>query len=363
MSLPRDRDHDLVVDALDHAIELSARGLGRVSPNPAVGCVILDIEGHTVGEGWHQRPGGPHAEVAAIADAAERVFAPDEAPEGFLGGCTAVVTLEPCPHTGRTGPCTEALLEAGVSRVVYALEDPLHGGGADVLRHYGVEVHGPGSALVPDAQARAATLVLEPWSTAQRTGRPHVTWKFAATLDGRSAAADGSSRWITGEQARADVHRLRDEADAVLIGAGTQRADDPQLTVRPAPPDGRQPLRVVLDPRGTTAADSRILDDAAPTLVLGVTDLHEVLAILYERDVRSVLLEGGPRLAGSFFAAGLVDRVVAYLAPALLGAGAAALADAGVSTLAGAHRLEPVEVTTLGADLRLIARPVRRTEP
>ncbi|SEE89120.1 bifunctional diaminohydroxyphosphoribosylaminopyrimidine deaminase/5-amino-6-(5-phosphoribosylamino)uracil reductase RibD [Ruania alba] len=408
-------DHDHVVAALRCAIDLSARGLGRVSPNPAVGCVILDVEGHTVGEGWHARPGGEHAEVVAIADARHRVFGPgDDAPPDFLTGCTAVVTLEPCPHTGRTGPCTQALLTAGISRVIYAVGDPLHGGGADQLRATGTEVHGPGSPLVPDELATEAAATNEAWLTAVRTSRPHVTWKFAATLDGRSAAADGTSRWITGEQARADVHRLRDSVDAVLVGAGTQRTDDPHLTVRPAPSDGRQPLRVVLDPSGRTAGGARMLDDAAPTLlVLGpeaplpdvaghvevvrvptsgratlwpesvskptttspgqgnetgptdpgdashrYLDLPAVLATLHERGLRSVLLEGGPRLAGAFLAAGLVDRVVAYLAPALLGAGPPALADAGVRTIDAAHRLETVDVTTLGPDIRLTARPL-----
>ncbi len=375
----RSGDHDRVVAALQRAIELSAHGLGRVSPNPAVGCVILDAEGHVAGEGWHARPGGPHAEVVALDDA--------RAPSSAAGG-TAVVTLEPCPHTGRTGPCTQVLLRAGISRVVYAVADPLHGGGGEVLRQAGVEVHGPGSDLVPAEFTQSAGFVNEPWLTAQRTSRPHVTWKFAATLDGRSAAADGTSRWITGEEARADVHQLRDSVDAVLIGAGTQRTDDPQLTVRPSPQDGRQPLRVVLDPSGTTAPGSRVLDAAASTLLVlgpdapepdapervqlarvpratsgaGGLDLDAVLATLYARDVRSVLLEGGPRLAGAFLAAGLVDRVVAYLAPALLGAGPAALTDAGVATIAGTHRLEPIDVTTLGPDIRLIARPTRRTD-
>ncbi|QOR72550.1 bifunctional diaminohydroxyphosphoribosylaminopyrimidine deaminase/5-amino-6-(5-phosphoribosylamino)uracil reductase RibD [Ruania alkalisoli] len=368
-----------MVAALERAVELSARGLGRVSPNPAVGCVILDAEGHMAGEGWHARPGGPHAEVVALDGA--------RTPSSAAGG-TAVVTLEPCPHTGRTGPCTQALLKAGISRVVYAVADPLHEGGGEVLQQAGVEVHGPGSDLVPAEFTQSAAFVNEPWLTAQRTSRPHVTWKFAATLDGRSAAADGTSRWITGDEVRADVHQLRDSVDAVLIGAGTQRTDDPQLTVRPAPQDGRQPLRVILDPSGTTAPGSRVLDAAAPTLLVlgtdapepdapdrvqiarvpkamkeaGGLDLDSVLATLYARDVRSILLEGGPSLAGSFLAAGLVDRVVAYLAPALLGAGPAALADAGVATIAGTHRLEPIDVTTLGPDIRLIARPTRRTD-
>ena len=317
-----------------------------------------------------------------------------------------MLTLEPCAHTGRTGPCTEALLAAGIARVVYLVADPVHGGGADVLRRAGVEVHGPDSRLVPGPLATEAAAVNEAWFAAQRTGRPHVTWKLAVTLDGRSAAADGTSRWITGAEARADGHRWRDRVDAVLVGAGTQRMDDPALTVRPAPADGRQPLRVVLDPRGRTRLGSRVLDRRAPTLLVladrapapGVPahvqvarvrpeprrvgmlagdagpgqdagsdratllDPAAVLELLYRRGLRSVLLEGGPRLAGSFLAAGLVDRVVAYLAPVLLGAGPAALAEASITTIAGAHRLAPPEVRMLGADLRLTARVLPRPQ-
>lgn len=367
-------DLDRVVGALRRAVELSARDLGRTSPNPVVGCVLLDAAGRSAGQGWHERAGGPHAEIAALADAMA------EAPRGPVAGGTAVVTLEPCAHAGRTGPCTQALLDAGIARVVYAVADPLHGGGVEVLRRAGVQVHGPGSSSVPDPLAAEAAAVNHAWLTAQRTRRPHVTWKFAATLDGRSAAADGTSRWITGEEARADVHRLRDSVDAVLVGAGTQRTDDPRLTVRPAPSDGRQPLRVVLDPAGRTGPDARVLDQTAPVLLLladgatppglpshvqtaqvpqrapGVLDLPAVLAVLHKRDIRSVLLEGGPRLAGAFLAAGLLDRVVAYLAPALLGAGSAALAEAGVGTIAQAHRLEPTDVLVLGPDVRITAR-------
>ncbi|WP_235912379.1 bifunctional diaminohydroxyphosphoribosylaminopyrimidine deaminase/5-amino-6-(5-phosphoribosylamino)uracil reductase RibD [Ruania zhangjianzhongii] len=367
-------DLDRVVGALRRAIELSARGLGRTSPNPAVGCILLDPAGEVVGHGWHERAGGPHAEIAALADASV------DAPPRAVAGGTAVVTLEPCAHAGRTGPCTQALLNAGIARVVYAVADPVYGGGAEALHQAGVQVHGPGSRLVPDTLATEAAAMNQAWLTAQRTGRPHVTWKFAATLDGRSAAVDGTSRWITGEAARADVHRLRDTADAVLVGAGTQRADDPQLTVRPAPADGRQPLRVVLDPTGGTRPGARVLDRSAPTMLVlaagasplglpshvlteqvprrapGALDLEAVLALLHECGIRSVLLEGGPRLAGAFLAARLVDRVVAYLAPALLGAGPAALAEAGVGTIAQAHHLEPTDVRVLGPDVRIAAQ-------
>src|SRR5699024_7406046 len=345
------------------ALTLGARGHGRVSPNPAVGCVILDADGRTVGQGWHQRAGGPHAEVAALQDARDRAR-----------GGTAVVTLEPCRHTGRTPACTHALLEAGIRAVRYATGDPLHGGGAQELRQAGLDVQ-----HLPEFSADAAEMN-RAWLTSVRLGRPHVTWKFAATLDGRSAAADGTSRWITGETARADAHHLRDTVDAVLIGAGTQRTDDPQLTVRPAPADGRQPLRVVLDPSGSTPPQARVLDTAAPTLLLQDPntaalaaypghvhvaevprgDLDGALAALHRRGVGSVLLEGGPRLAGQFVAAGLVDEVIAYLAPALLGAGPAALADSAVATITETHRLELTDMRRVGEDLRLTARPQLR---
>ncbi|WP_345713083.1 bifunctional diaminohydroxyphosphoribosylaminopyrimidine deaminase/5-amino-6-(5-phosphoribosylamino)uracil reductase RibD, partial [Kineococcus glutinatus] len=278
-------------------------------------------------------------------------------------GGTAVVTLEPCNHTGRTGPCAQALLAASVARVVYAHPDPtpVAAGGAAALRTAGVEVERAAVEVEP----------LRPWLTAQRLGRPHVTWKYAASLDGRSAAADGTSKWITSEEARADVHRLRGEVDAVVAGVGTVLADDPLLTVRPDP--GRQPLRVVFDSDGRTPPGARVLDGSARTLLLtapgapapaGVEaaavprhDLPAALAVLRQRGVVSVLLEGGPTLAGAFLAAGLVDRVVGYVAPVLLGDGLPALAGAGVTTIAGAHRWRLVDVVRLGPDVRLTALP------
>jgi diaminohydroxyphosphoribosylaminopyrimidine deaminase/5-amino-6-(5-phosphoribosylamino)uracil reductase len=327
--------------AMRRAVELSRAVLGTTSPNPPVGAVVLDAEGTVVGEGATQPPGGPHAEVVALRQAGTRAH-------------TAVVTLEPCHHTGRTGPCTTALLEAGVSRVVLACSEPtdLAGGGTRALRDAGVEVR---TGVLEDEVADGP---LAAWLHRQRTGRPFVTWKYAATLDGRSAAADGTSRWITGPEARADVHRLRGEVDAVVVGVGTVLADDPALTTRPDP--GHQPLRVVLDRRGRTPQDAQVRDDSAPTwLVTGQQDLHTVLTGLVEREVVSVLLEGGPTLAGAFLRAGLVDRVVGYLAPALLGAGPAALQDAGVGTIDDAIRLQVTDVTRLGEDVRLTLR--RRT--
>lgn len=358
-------------DAMRRAIVLAARGLGSTSPNPVVGCVVLDPQGRPLGEGWHRRAGGPHAEVEALRAAAG-------AGHDVRGG-TAVVTLEPCNHTGRTGPCAQALIDAGIARVVYAVADPnpVATGGAATLAAAGVDTEG--GLLADEAAAGNAA-----WLTSVLHHRPFVAWKYAATLDGRSAAADGTSRWITSAESRADVHRLRAEADAVVVGSGTLHADDPHLAVR-----GRdnvtQPLRVVVDTRAGVKPGARVLDDAARTLVavaedadtrhlagIGTVevvrlpraaggpglDVTALLAALHERGVCSVLLEGGPTLAGSFLAAGAVDRVVGYLAPALLGAGPTALGDAGIGTIAQALRLDVTDVARLGPDLRITATPI-----
>lgn len=330
------------VAAMRRAITLAERGLGLTSPNPIVGCVILDADQRVVGEGFHERAGGPHAEIAALAEAGERAR-----------GGTAVVTLEPCRHIGRTGPCTTALVEAGVARVVYATADPnpLAQHGAKSLTASGVDVV---AGLLADEAARSN----EAWLHRARTGRPFVTWKFAATLDGRIAAADGSSRWITGAEAREDVHLLRSQSDAVMVGTGTALADDPSLTVRTEPSSPRQPLRVVVGHR-TLSPSAKVLDDAAPTLLVAEHDPELVLKTLAERGIVSVLLEGGPTLAAAFMRAGRIDKVVAYLAPAFLGEGKAALAAAGISTIADILRWHIDQVDVIGDDVRLIARPNR----
>jgi diaminohydroxyphosphoribosylaminopyrimidine deaminase/5-amino-6-(5-phosphoribosylamino)uracil reductase len=325
------------------AIELAERGLATTSPNPIVGCVLLGATGDVVGEGFHARAGAAHAEVMALAAAA-----------GLARGATAFVTLEPCRHVGRTGSCAEALIAAGVARVVFAVADPapIAAGGAAVLRAAGIAVDA-GLLGAEAAHANAA------WLHRTRTGRPFVTWKYAATLDGRVAAADGTSRWITGEAARHDVHRLRSYSDAIVVGTGTVLVDDPQLDVRlPGVSISRHPLRVVVGRRDLPAT-AKVFDDSAPTLVLTEHDPAAVLKVLAEHDVVSVLLEGGPTLAGAFVAAGLVDRVVAYLAPALLGAGDAALGPAGIRTLSAALKLHIDQVDLLGGDVRIVATPRR----
>jgi diaminohydroxyphosphoribosylaminopyrimidine deaminase / 5-amino-6-(5-phosphoribosylamino)uracil reductase len=352
------------------AIALADRGLGTCSPNPAVGCVVLDAAGEMAGEGFFERPGQPHAEVHALRAAGRRAR-----------GGTAVVTLEPCNHQGRTPPCREALIDSGVARVVYAVAEPItgHAGGAAALRAAGIEVEG---GVLEEAAARGN----EAWLLSVRLRRPFVTWKYAASLDGRVAARDGSSRWVTGEESRADAHRLRARSDAVMVGSGTVRADDPHLAAR-GEPAGHQPLRVVVDTAARTPPTARILDGAAPTLVAvaadadaaqlegraavarlprstGGLDLAALLQLLFEREVRSILLEGGPTLAASFLAEGLVDRVVGYLAPLVIGGGGLpALAGPGAASIGDARRLRLDEVVRLGADLRLTARPLPAEGP
>jgi diaminohydroxyphosphoribosylaminopyrimidine deaminase/5-amino-6-(5-phosphoribosylamino)uracil reductase len=351
--------------AMRRAIQLATSALGTTNPNPAVGAVVLDDHDETVAEGATSAAGGPHAEVVALAAAGERA-----------AGGTLVVTLEPCRHHGRTGPCVDAIIAAGVRRVVFAVGDPTAAaaGGGEVLRAAGVDV--AAGELAPDA-----THDLRPWLTAVRRRRPYVTWKYAATLDGRTAAADGTSRWITGPQARADVHRERAYADAVVVGIRTVLADDTVLTVRDWPTQ-RQPLRVVVDGAARTPPSARILDDSAPTLIAvgedapdgrvetlrgagaevvrlprreARVDLGALLAALHEREALIVLVEGGMTLAASFIRERLVDRVVGYHAPVLLGAGPPVLGDVGIDTLAAAQRLWVESVTPVGDDVRLVA--------
>ena len=321
------------------ALELAARGR-RPDANPRVGCVLVSSEGGVVAEGWHRGAGTPHAEADALSRAGE-----------LPPGTTAYVTLEPCNHTGRTRPCAQALLDAGVTRVVHAQSDPnpRAAGGADMLRSRGVEV--TGGVLVAEATALNAT-----WTHLVTTGRPWVTWKLASTLDGRSAAADGTSQWITGPVARDDVHAQRSRCGAVIIGTGTALTDDPRLTARRA--DGTlfddQPLRVVVGERDLRP-DARVLDDSAPTLHLRTRDPKEVLARLADAEIHHVWLEGGPTMAAAFLAAGLVDEVIAYVAPVFLGRGRPSVGDLGITTIADALRLDPTDITVLGTDVRITA--------
>lgn len=332
--------------AMRRALELATRGPAK-GINPRVGCVILSPHGEVLAEGWHRGAGTAHAEVDALSK-----LAPGEA-----DGATAVVTLEPCNHTGRTGPCALALIDAGIARVVYAVSDPgdHSAGGADRLREAGIEV--TAGVLAGEAEA-----FLDDWLFAARHRRPHITVKWASSLDGRAAASDGSSQWITGPSARADVHRRRSAADAIAVGTGTVFADDPALTARE--PGGEffdvQPVPVVFGRRPVPSDAAITRHPHAPIFVEG-TDLVADLRELQRRGIRSLFVEGGPTLASAFLSAGLIDELLVYLAPTLLGGTRLAIRDLGVVTIADARRFEFAETVRLGDDLLLVARP-RPTE-
>jgi diaminohydroxyphosphoribosylaminopyrimidine deaminase/5-amino-6-(5-phosphoribosylamino)uracil reductase len=360
--------------ATDHlmmarALRLAERGAFTTRPNPMVGCVIADGD-VVVGEGFHQRAGGPHAEVVALEAAGKRAK-----------GATAYVTLEPCAHTGRTGPCADALVKAGVKRVVAAMRDPfpqVDGAGFDALEAAGIEV---ASGLM-EAQARELN---RGFLSRIVRGRPWVRVKLATSLDGRSALANGDSKWISCEASRLDGHRWRARAGAIVTGAGTVLADDPSLTVRlgddtPFEP----PLRVVLDPGLATVSRGKVREGDAPTLYVhapdtklsrgieaqlavadvehGRFDLHAVLKLLTDREINEVHVETGATLAGAFLDAGLVDELVLYVAPVILGSQARPLFDGlNIETMAERLELELVELRHFGRDIRLLLQPRTKT--
>lgn len=334
---------DGIEAAMRLAIEQSMHVKGTTYPNPPVGAVILNPGGEVVGVGGTEPAGGDHAEVLALRRAGE-----------LATGGTAVVTLEPCNHHGKTPPCVDALLTANLAAVVYAVADPnpVAAGGAARLEEAGVRVR---AGVLADEVAGGP---LREWLHKQRTGRPHVTWKYASSVDGRSAAADGSSQWISSEASRHDVHRRRAMADAIVVGTGTVLADDPALTARL--PDGslaeRQPLRVVVGER-EIPSEARVLNDDSRTMVIRTRDPAEVIKALSDRT--DVLLEGGPTLAGAFLRAGAVDRILSYVAPILLGGPVTAVDDVGVSTMARASRWQFDAVERVGPDLvlSLVPRP------
>lgn len=336
---------DAEIAAMRRALELAAKG--PQSRNPQVGAVILAADGSVLAEGWHRGAGTAHAEVDALTKLG-----------GSAVGATAIVTLEPCNHTGRTGPCAEALVAAGVGRVVYAVSDPgdHSGGGAERLRAAGIDVEG--GMLGDDARA-----LLESWLTSRELGRPHVTVKWAQSLDGRAAAADGTSKWITGAGARADVHRRRAEADAIVVGTGTVLTDDPALTARAD--DAllpHQPVPVVIGSR-EVPADARVRQHPHAPLFYASHDLAEALDDLLDRGLHRVFVEGGPTLASAFVAGGFADRVLTYIAPTLIGGPRTALTDVGVGTISQQRRLEIESVDRLGSDLLIVSRPVSESEP
>lgn len=354
-------DHQMMARAL----QLAERGRLTTKPNPMVGCVLVRGD-EIVGEGWHQRAGGPHAEIIALEAAGEAAR-----------GATAYVTLEPCAHTGRTGPCADALIKAGVSKVVAAMRDPfpeVAGAGFEKLRAAGVEV----AVGLMEAQARVLNRAF--LSRIER-GRPWLRVKLGVSLDGRTALANGESQWITGPQSREDVHRWRAQCGALLTGAGTVLADDPHLTVRLQDEvDFVAPIRVVLDPGLATVARGNVRQGDVPTLYFhapdakpprdiplqrhavplarGMLDLKEVLAELGRRGINEVQVEAGATLAGAFLRAGLVDELLIYVAPALLGDMARPMFDGlGISTMSDAFKLKLIEARQIGQDLRLLLQP------
>ncbi len=332
--------------AMRRALSLAATPGVPLGPNPRVGCVLLDASEAKIAEGFHRGAGTPHAEAAALT----------EAGEAARGG-TAIVTLEPCNHTGRTGPCVQSLIEAGVRRVVFAQRDPspVAAGGASALRAAGIEVE----VGVMEPVARG---INRAWTFAVDHQRPFVTWKFATTLDGRSAAADGTSRWISGSDARRDTHTLRAECDVLLVGTGTVLVDNPQLNVRDEvdEPAEHQPLRVVMGER-EVPADSRIFEGPGEAQHLTTRDPAQALEQLYAAGRQHVWLEGGPTLAAAFLRAGLVDEIYAYVAPTFLGAGINAVGDLGITTINDQLRwhLKRAGVIGTGADatVRLTLEP------
>jgi diaminohydroxyphosphoribosylaminopyrimidine deaminase/5-amino-6-(5-phosphoribosylamino)uracil reductase len=323
--------------AMRLAIEHSYQVKGATYPNPPVGAVIVDPDGRVVGVGGTQPAGGDHAEVVALRRAG-----------GLAAGGIAVVTLEPCNHYGKTPPCVNALIAARLGMVIYAVPDPngIAGGGAGRLQAAGVQVR---SGVLADVVAAGP---LREWLHKQRTGLPHVTWKYASSVDGRSAAADGSSQWISSEAARADLHRRRAAAEAIVVGTGTVLADDPALTARL--PDGsladRQPLRVVVGMR-EIPPEAKVLNDDSRTMVIRTHDPVEVVKALSDRT--DVLLEGGPTLAGAFLRVGAINRILAYVAPILLGGPVTAVDDVGVSSITQALRWQFDGIEKVGPDLVL----------
>ena len=301
--------------------------------NPHVGAVVVDSDGTVVGEGWHRGSGTKHAEVNAVEAAGERAK-----------GATVYVTLEPCNGTGRQGPCTQALIDAGVTRVVYGQQDPNieMAGGTAVLRTAGIDV--VSGVLADECRALNAT-----WTFAHANARPWVKWKTATTLDGFIAATDGTSKWITGELARAEVQNIRRSVGAIVTGTGTVLADNPAMTVRELPED-QQPLRVIVGSRHIPD-DFQIMTGANPAITVDA-DLASVLASLWqERKIHSVLIEAGSSLSTSAWSAGVVDEVFWFQAPVIMGTGIPALTDIDISTMAQVRRFTELDVHRVGLDL------------
>ncbi len=353
----KSRDRELMA----FAIRLAKRGVTSTTPNPRVGCVIANPQGDILGEGFHEKAGEAHAEIRAINDAGDAVK-----------GAHAFVSLEPCSHTGKTGPCAQALIEAGISRVVYAMEDPnpqVAGRGIDLLLEAGISVDGP---LMED-EARA----LNPgFIKRMQQGLPWLRIKMAMSMDGRTAMESGESKWVTGPDARADVQRWRAQSCAIVTGVESVIHDDPSLTVRIGE-NSRQPLRIIVDSKGRCPESAEILDQPGKTIIAtcsesfsranteiwrmpereGRVDLYALVRKLASEQCNEVLIETGATLSGAFIAAGLVDELVIYMAPKLLGSEARPLFSLPINKMSGQLPLIIDDIRAVGADWRILARP------
>ena len=324
---------------MQRAIALSESALGRTAPNPIVGAVIVAADGSVIAEGFHDRQSSPdHAEVVALKIAGDRAK-----------GATMYVTLEPCNHTGTTGPCTQAIIDAGIKTVVYAVTDPntAAAGGAAVLKSAGIEVVAGVGVEVASHSNRA-------WLTKIRSGRPFITWKVAATLDGKVAAMDATSKWITNEASRADVQKVRRSVDAIMVGTQTVIADDPHLIPRDGLA-GDNPLRIVCGtqemPKG-----AQVFDGAAQTKVIASKDLKVIASELLATGANHILLESGPTLATALLQAGMLDELMIYQGASLFGTGKSFVADLGVTTLDSAISLARISTETFGDDVKSVYR-------
>jgi len=318
-------------EAMARAIECATFGLGKTFPNPIVGAVITSATGEFISEGFHQ--GGDHAEVIAIGTAKE-----------IPAGSVIYITLEPCNHHGKTPPCVDAIIAAGIKKVVFAVTDPnpVATGGTERLQESGIEV----KSGIGEVQAR---LENRAWLTKIGKSRPRITWKIASTMDGKVAATDGSSKWITGEIARADVARIRSQADAIVTSTATVIADDPLLTSKGL---GKNPVRIVM---GITelSSNSKILGTDAETVLIKSRDSKDLISLVKVRGFNQILIESGPTLGTALLRADLVDEIILYQAPTFLGSGKASIGDLGISSISDRLDFEIADVEILGADLKI----------
>ena len=328
-------------DAMARAIECASYGLGKTFPNPIVGAVITSASGEFISEGFHQ--GTDHAEVLAIKAAKE-----------IPAGSIIYVTLEPCNHHGKTPPCVDAIIESGIKKVVYALSDPnpIAAGGSERMRAAGIEVIS-GTAEV---QARH---VNRAWLTKIEQGRPRITWKIASTMDGKVAASDGSSKWITGELARADVAKMRSQADAIVTSTSTVIADDPLLTSKGI---GHNPVRIVMG-LSEIANNSQILGSEAETVLIKSRDIKELISLATDRGFNQLLIESGPTFGTALLSADLIDEIILFQAPTFLGAGKPSIGDLGITNISGRLDFEITDVEVIGADVKItLVKSAQSTE-